>query len=155
MKEKQRSMYTGIEYISPNSHPHPKSTLRGYGEKWKWLWFMTNHGCLKLTMKKNSNSEIPGRTGPKTKAHVALGGQRIIAQFLKVLWPKILVSVPCHGIFTCGCTKQAQIRSFPLENVSVVEKPAPLVISKSPIFSYSSFPIPLDNICNCCVAGKV
>lgn len=128
--------------------------MEGIRRKMKMTLVYDKSWLSYINYEKNSNSEIPGRTGPKTKAHVALGGQRIIAQFLKVLWPKILVSVPCHGIFTCRCTKQAQIRSFPLQNVSVGEKPAPLVISKSPILLYSCSPIPLDNICNCCVAGK-
>lgn len=59
--------------------------------------------------------KIPGRPGPQTEAHVTLGRQRIITQFLKVLWSKILVSVTCHCIFACGCTKQALVRSIPLE----------------------------------------
>lgn len=27
-ERKQRGMYTGVENILPNSHPHPKSTLK-------------------------------------------------------------------------------------------------------------------------------
>lgn len=115
---------------------------------------MTNHGCFKLPLKNNnSNNEIPGRTGPKTEAHVALGRQRIVAQLLEVLWPQVLVSVPRQRVFACGGTKQATIRSSPFENVSVVEKPVPLVISKSPILSVL-FSCPLDNICSCRLAGK-
>lgn len=113
---------------------------------------MTNHGCIKLIVK-NGNDKIPGGTGPKTEAHVALSGKRVIAQLLKVLRPKILVRVPCHGIFTCRWTKQARIRSFPFENECVVEKTDPLVISKSPIFSFT-FPYPLDNMSYCRLEGK-
>lgn len=95
---------------------------------------MTNHGCIKVTMK-NSNNKIPGGTGPKTKAHVALCRERVIAQLLKVLGPQVFVRVTCHCVLTCGWTKQTTIRSFPFENAFVVGKPAPLITSKSLIFS--------------------
>lgn len=101
---------------------------------------MTDHGRIQLSAKKSSN-KIPGGPGPETEAHVALGGERVIAQLFQVLWPQILVRVPCHGIFTCRGTKQARIRSFPWENAFVVERATPLVTSKSPI-PHIRFPTP-------------
>lgn len=89
---------------------------------------------------KNSNDNIPGGTGPKTKAHVALCRERVIAQLLKVLGPQVFVRVTCHGVLTCGWTKQITIRSFPFENGFVVGKAACLIVSKSPIFSYPPTP---------------
>lgn len=101
---------------------------------------------LEMNYEKTATVKIPGRTSPKTEAHIAFCRQRIISQLLKVLWPKIFVSVPGHCVFTCGGTEHAQIRSFPFEKVSLVEKTTPLVISKSPIFSYSSSPSLLDKV---------
>lgn len=103
---------------------------------------MTNHGCFKLPLKNNnSNNKIPGRTGPKTKAHVALRRQRIIAQLLEVLWPQVLVSVPRQRIFACGWTKQATIRSFPLKTC-LLWRNLFLWSSASRPFSLSSSPVP-------------
>lgn len=47
------------------------------------------------------NNKVPGRAGSETETHITLRWQGVIAQFLKVLRPQILVSVPCDGIFTC------------------------------------------------------
>lgn len=47
------------------------------------------------------NVLLPGRAGSNTETHVPLLRQGVIPQLPQVLWPKILLSLASHRIFTC------------------------------------------------------
>lgn len=63
--------------------------------------------CNKQLRKKESihinkvNVLLPGRAGSNTETHVPLLRQGVIPQLPQVLWPKILLSLASHRIFTC------------------------------------------------------
>lgn len=85
-------------------------------------WLQVNFGEV------GRGNQVPGRPGSETEAHITLRWQGVIAQFLKVLWPKILVSVPCDGIFTCGWrARHGQKPS--LLTLEQLRRPLPLTIS--------------------------